>query len=127
MTPGQLAAQIPKDLGFAGAPPALADAVEAMRKIMMQQSEENAKLAERNKKFEALEAARKKAEEEEAKKYAESREPIAKDLLAEFEKVVAEEGLAPLSEGWKKMANEMFTDNAPLSRENQAATVLPLS
>lgn len=44
MTASQLAAQIPKDLGLAGAPPALAEAVEAMRKIMTQQSEDNARL-----------------------------------------------------------------------------------
>jgi hypothetical protein len=123
MTPGQLAAQIPKDFGMAGVPPALSETVEAMRRIMMQQSEELAKMQAKTKSFEEQEKKRKAIEEEEAKKYAEQREPIAKDVLAEFEKAVAEEGLAPLSEGWKKLAHQMLTDNSPFSMEQQAATV----
>jgi len=38
MTAGQLAAQVPRELGLEGAPPGLVDAVEAMRKIMVQQA-----------------------------------------------------------------------------------------
>lgn len=90
---------------------------------MMQQSDELAATREKNKKFEAQELARKKAEEEDAKKYAETREPIAKDILGEFERVVAEAGLAPVSEKWKEMTRTMLTDNAPLSMENQAVTI----
>lgn len=44
MTQAQLAAQLQKDLGLAGAPPALADTVEALQKILIQQSEDNARL-----------------------------------------------------------------------------------
>jgi len=123
LTPGQLADQIPRDLGIGGAPPALAEAVEAMRKIMSQQSEQLAKAEEENKKFKEKESVRKAIEEENAKKYAESRKPIAEDVLAAFEKAVAEEGLTPLSDGYKKLAVEMLTDNSTLSQEHQAATV----
>lgn len=118
-----LAAQIPKDLGFAGAPPALADAVEAMRKIMMQQSEEVLRLAEQNKRFLDAETKRKEAEKAEAQRYAESRQGVAKDLVAEMIKIAVEDGMADPSEAYAKMAMEMHTDNSPLSKENQAVTV----
>ena len=123
MTPGQLAAQIPNDFGMTGVPSAVKETVEALRRIMMQQSEELTKMQDKAKNYEAEEKKRRAIEEEEAKKYAASREPMAKDVLAEFEKAVAEEGLTPLSAGWKELAHKMLTDNSPFSMEQQAATV----
>jgi|WetSurMetagenome_2_1015567.scaffolds.fasta_scaffold00112_35 hypothetical protein len=118
-----LAAQIPKDLGFAGAPPALADAVEAMRKIMMQQSEEIMRVQEQNKRFLEAETKRKDLEKAEAERYAESRKGVAKDLVAEMVKIAMEDGMAEPTEAYKEMAMVMHTDNSPLSKENQAVTV----
>jgi hypothetical protein len=115
-TPAELAAQIPKDFGVGGVPPAIAETVEAMRRIMMQQSEENKQL-----KAEKEENA--KIAKAEAEAFAKTREPLAKDVLAEFKKAVVEEGLALPSESYEKTALEMLTDNAPISQEHQLVSI----
>lgn len=48
---------------------------------------------------------------------------MADELLVAFEAMVAEEGMTPLSEQWKANTRDMLTNNAPVSREQQAVTV----
>ena len=126
LTPAQLMDQMPKDFettGLAGVPSQMQEYLVAMRRIMQETNRQLTETAAENKRLQDLEAKRKAIEEAEAKKYAASREPIAKEVLAAWEKVVAEEGVAPLSDGWKQLQIQKLTDNNPLSVEEQAATV----
>ena len=105
LTPAQLMDQMPKDFettGLAGVPSQMQEYLVAMRRIMQETNRQLTETAAENKRLQDLEAKRKAIEEAEAKKYAASREPIAKEVLAAWEKVVAEEGVAPLSDGWKQ-------------------------